>query len=174
MANGRNSRKRKSSTTKEKPGLVASSKSCKSCVTWDYTPTLTPNLSRNNAALFLRVLRYFYFWRTIMSFIQKVKRTAHQVVFSASIGLCSFAANASSTGLPWESPLERIVDSITGPVAFGASALGIVAGSVGLIFGGELDGFIRTIMMIGLVVAVIVGAINLLTMLFGVSGALVM
>ncbi|KFE92899.1 conjugal transfer protein TrbC [Vibrio parahaemolyticus] len=96
------------------------------------------------------------------------------MVFSASIGLCSFAANASSTGLPWESPLERIVDSITGPVAFSASALGIVAGSVGLIFGGEMDGFIRTIMMIGLVVAVIVGAINLLTMLFGVSGALVM
>ncbi|MCZ5870992.1 conjugal transfer protein TrbC, partial [Vibrio parahaemolyticus] len=59
------------------------------------------------------------------------------------------------------------------PVAFGASALGIVAASVGLIFGGEMDGFVRTLMMIGLVVAVIVGAVNLLTMLFGVSGALV-
>ncbi|TBT57045.1 conjugal transfer protein TrbC, partial [Vibrio parahaemolyticus] len=42
-----------------------------------------------------------------------------------------------------------------------------------LIFGGEMDGFVRTLMMIGLVVAVIVGAVNLLTMLFGVSGALV-
>ncbi|EJG1885252.1 TrbC/VirB2 family protein [Vibrio parahaemolyticus] len=109
-----------------------------------------------------------------MSLIQKLKRSGKRLVLGASVGLYSFAANASSTGLPWESPLERIVDSITGPVAFGASALGIVAGCAGLLFGGEMDGFIRTIMMIGLVVAVLVGAINLITMLFGVSGALVM
>ncbi|HIF5677628.1 TrbC/VirB2 family protein [Vibrio parahaemolyticus] len=108
-----------------------------------------------------------------MSLIQKFKRSGEHLLLGVSVGLCSFAANASSTGLPWESPLERIVDSITGPVAFGASALGIVAASVGLIFGGEMDGFVRTLMMIGLVVAVIVGAVNLLTMLFGVSGALV-
>ncbi|MEF1183010.1 TrbC/VirB2 family protein, partial [Vibrio campbellii] len=66
-----------------------------------------------------------------MSLIQKLKRSGEHLLLGVSVGLCSFAANASSTGLPWESPLERIVDSITGPVAFGASALGIVAASVG-------------------------------------------
>ncbi|HBC3902269.1 TrbC/VirB2 family protein [Vibrio harveyi] len=109
-----------------------------------------------------------------MSLIQKLKRHGERLVLGASVGLYSFAANASSTGLPWESPLERIVDSITGPVAFGGSVLGIVVAGLSLVFGGEMDGFVQKIMILALVVSVIVGAVNLLTMLFGVSGALVM
>jgi type IV secretion system protein VirB2 len=36
-----------------------------------------------------------------------------------------------------------------------------------------MDGFVQKIMMIALIVSIIVGAVNLLTMLFGVSGALI-
>ncbi len=79
---------------------------------------------------------------------------------------------SSSTGMPWEDPLSSLVDSITGPVAFGISVLAIVASAVTLIFGGEISGFIKTMIYIALVIAVIVGATNLLTSLFGISSTL--
>lgn len=83
-------------------------------------------------------------------------------------------AHASNTGMPWESPLSRVVDSITGPIAFGASVLGIVAAGLTLIFGGQLDGFIRTLMQLALVISLIVLATNILTTLFNVSSTVVM
>jgi type IV secretion system protein VirB2 len=107
-----------------------------------------------------------------MSLLNKMKRHTRRIATGFLASACSFSSYASSTGLPWEDPLDQIVDSITGPVAFGVSVLGIVVAGGSLVFGGELDGFVQKIMMIALVVAVIVGATNLLTMLFGVSGAL--
>ncbi len=108
-----------------------------------------------------------------MSIRHRIPCASKKLALILFTSLCSFAANASSTGLPWESPLERIVDSITGPVAFGGSVLGIVVAGLTLVFGGEMDGFVQKIMMLALVVSVIVGAVNLLTMLFGVSGTLI-
>ncbi|AQS39765.1 type IV secretory pathway, VirB2 component (pilin) [Shewanella psychrophila] len=82
-------------------------------------------------------------------------------------------ASSSSSGVPWEDPLSKFVASITGPVAFGISVLAIVAAGVTLIFGGEISGFIKTVIYIALVVALIVGATNVLSSLFGVSSTLV-
>ncbi|WP_318491192.1 TrbC/VirB2 family protein [Photobacterium leiognathi] len=36
-------------------------------------------------------------------------------------------AQTSNTGMPWESPLEKIINSVTGSVAFGISVQGVVA-----------------------------------------------
>ena len=83
-------------------------------------------------------------------------------------------ARASNTGMPWENPLSRVVDSITGPVAFGGSVLAIVAAGLGLAFGGQLDGFIQKLMILALVISVIVLATNILTTLFNVSSTVVM
>ena len=83
-------------------------------------------------------------------------------------------AYASSSGnVPWEDPLSKVVKSITGPVAFGISVLAIVATGVTLIFGGEISGFIKTLIYITLVIAIIVGATNVLSSLFGVSSTLI-
>lgn len=62
---------------------------------------------------------------------------------------------SSSSGMPWESPLSKVVDSITGPVAFGISTLGVVVAGMSL------------------VIALIVFATNVLSSIFGVSGSLV-
>ncbi|GAL14288.1 hypothetical protein JCM19233_5300 [Vibrio astriarenae] len=59
-----------------------------------------------------------------------------------------------------------------GPCGLWGSVLGIVVAGSSLVFGGELDGFVQKVMILALVVAVIVGATNLLTTLFGVSGAM--
>ncbi|WP_299693418.1 TrbC/VirB2 family protein [uncultured Vibrio sp.] len=109
-----------------------------------------------------------------MLLLNNIKRHTRRITAGLFASACSFSSYASSTGMPWEDPLTRIVDSITGPVAFGASVLGIVVAGGSLLFGGDLDGFVQKIMILALVVAVVVGATNLLGTLFGVSGALIL
>lgn len=80
-------------------------------------------------------------------------------------------ALASSGGsLPWEGPLEKIQESISGPVA-GAIALAAVAIAGGtLIFGGELNDFARRLMYVVLVAGVLLGGSTIIG-LFGSTGA---
>lgn len=82
------------------------------------------------------------------------------------------AAGASSGGMPWESPLQKLIDSLTGPVAIGVSILAIFAAGVALAFGGEINGFVRALIILVLVVAIIVFAAGVLTQLTGKSALL--
>lgn len=88
------------------------------------------------------------------------------------LAFSAFAFASTTTGLPWEGPLDTIKQSITGPVAFGISLLGIFAAGAGLIWGGELSGFIKTIIYIVLVIAIIIGGTNIMNM-FGAKGILI-
>lgn len=81
---------------------------------------------------------------------------------------------ASSTGLPWEGPLTLVVNSITGPVAFGISVIAVVSAGAMLIFGGEIAGFLKGIIILALVISLIVLAVNVLSSVFGTSSALIM
>ncbi|SGZ00233.1 TrbC/VirB2 family protein [Moritella viscosa] len=82
-------------------------------------------------------------------------------------------AHASSTGMPWEGPLTKLVNSITGPVAFGISVLALVASVAGLVFGGELSGLIKNMLFLALGISVIVFATNMLRSLFNISSTLI-
>ena len=81
-------------------------------------------------------------------------------------------ASSSGGGLPWEGPLQRVVDSITGPVAFGISVLAVVGCGVGLAMGGDMNEFLRRFMMLTIVVAVIVFAVNIMSSVFGVGAVI--
>ncbi|UGA48950.1 TrbC/VirB2 family protein (plasmid) [Bradyrhizobium barranii subsp. apii] len=82
----------------------------------------------------------------------------------------AFASTSGGGNLPWESPLQQIQQSITGPVAgFIALAAVAVAGGM-LIFGGELNDFARRLMYIVLVAGILLGATQIVA-LFGSSGA---
>ncbi|MCU6244004.1 TrbC/VirB2 family protein [Enterobacter asburiae] len=85
----------------------------------------------------------------------------------------ALAQASSSSGMPWEGPLMKVVDSITGPVAFGISVLAIAVAGLSLAFGGQLDGFVHKLAIIALVVSLIVFAVNVLSAVFGVSSTLV-
>lgn len=78
---------------------------------------------------------------------------------------------AASTGtggsLPYESWLTNLQNSVTGPVAFSLSLIGIVVAGGVLIFGGDLNGFFRTLIFIVLVMALLVGAQNIMSTFFG-------
>lgn len=83
-------------------------------------------------------------------------------------------AVASNVGtMPWETPLEKVKNSLTGPVAMIISLLGVAVAGVSLIFGAEFSDFTRRLIMLVLVIGLLVSASSILTTLFGVSGALV-
>lgn len=69
--------------------------------------------------------------------------------------------------LPYEGGLATFRESMQGPVPFIISLAGIVGCGAMLIFGGEISGFLRTMVFIVLVVAVIVQAENVIGMLGG-------
>lgn len=90
-------------------------------------------------------------------------------LFAAELAM----AATSGGGLPWESPLSTIKDSLTGPVAGVISLVAIVVSGVALIFGGDFSGFVRGLINVVLVISIVIGASSLLSNLFGSSGAVI-
>lgn len=82
------------------------------------------------------------------------------------------ASAATGGGLPYESWLASLRNSVTGPVAFTLSIIGIVIAGGVLIFGGELNAFFRTLIFLVLVMALLVGAQNIMSSFFG-TGAMI-
>ena len=83
------------------------------------------------------------------------------------VGNNAYAGTATGGSLPYESWLTSLRDSVTGPVAFTLSIIGIVVAGGVLIFGGDLHGFFRTLIFLVLVMAFLVGAQNMMTTFFG-------
>jgi type IV secretory pathway VirB2 component (pilin) len=79
----------------------------------------------------------------------------------------AFASEGTGGSLPYEGWLTNLRNSVTGPVAFTLSLIGIVVAGGILIFGGELNGFFRTLIFIVLVMALLVGAQNMMSTFFG-------
>jgi len=97
------------------------------------------------------------------------------LVLIATIAFLPSHAHASAAqggGLPYETWLTNLRQSLTGPVAFTLSIVGIVVAGGVLIFGGELNAFVRTLIFIVLVMGLLVGAQNMMSSLFG-QGALI-
>ena len=84
-----------------------------------------------------------------------------------------FASGTGGTGLPWEGPLQTVQRSLSGPVAFSIAVIAMASVGGMLVFGGELTEFTRKACMLVLAIAFLVGGAGLITLLFGVSGALV-
>lgn len=95
------------------------------------------------------------------------------VVLFLLAGVTDVLASAGTGGsLPYEGWLDKVRQSVTGPVAFAFAIIGIVVAGGILIFGGDLNGFFRTMLLIVLVMALLVGAQNLMTNLFGQSAVI--
>lgn len=78
-------------------------------------------------------------------------------------------AHAAGSGMPWEGPLEQVVDSITGPVARGAAVIAIVIAGVTIIFS-EGGGGVRKLAFVGLGIAVMFAAVSFFLDFFGFAG----
>jgi type IV secretion system protein VirB2 len=83
------------------------------------------------------------------------------------------AASASGTGMPWETPLNNILESVQGPVAKIIAVIVIITTGLSLAFGETAGGFRRLIQIVfGLSIAFAASSFFLSFFSFG-GGALV-
>lgn len=83
----------------------------------------------------------------------------------------SIAAGMDSTGLPWETPLQKIMQSISGPVAKILGVIVIVLAGLGLAFG-EVGSGVKRLLQVVLGLAIAFSAASIISSLYtgGSSG----
>jgi len=84
--------------------------------------------------------------------------------YAATSFIFANTAFAQAAGLPWESPLESIADSLTGPIAKSIGVVALAASGGMLAFGGELSDFTKRIMMVVLALSVMLLAQNFMNL----------
>jgi type IV secretion system protein VirB2 len=90
--------------------------------------------------------------------------------FAALISIALIqSALAAGSGMPWEGPLEQVVDSITGPVARAAGVIAIVIAGVTIAFS-EGGGGVRKLAWAGLGIAIMFAAVSWGLTFFGFAG----
>ena len=65
----------------------------------------------------------------------------------ALLALCE-QASAAGSGMPWEAPLQKILDSIQGPVAKIMAVIAIIVTGLSLAFGDASGGFRRLVQVV--------------------------
>ncbi len=86
---------------------------------------------------------------------------------------CAVEASAGGTGLPWDDPITKISNGLSGPVAFLFALGGMVVLGIKWIFGGEMGAMTRSLLTAVAGIALLVFAADFLAGLFGVSASLI-
>ncbi len=102
----------------------------------------------------------------------KSARLTRIATIAAALLALAAPAYAAGSGMPWEGPLEQIVDSITGPVARAAAVIAIVIAGVTIIFS-EGGGGVRKLAFVGLGIAIMFAAVSFFLDFFGFAGGAV-
>ncbi|MCY3875439.1 MAG: TrbC/VirB2 family protein [Rhodobacteraceae bacterium] len=81
-----------------------------------------------------------------------------------SVMVCGLGSPVLAAGatMPWDGPLDRIVDNLTGPFALAVGVLGLVVLAVRILFGEQFGQFARSIINVIIAVAMITGGAGLL------------
>ena len=105
--------------------------------------------------------------------VDVIHRSVQCGVILASIALVSPVAHAAGSGMPWEGPLDQILQSIEGPVARIVAVIIITLTGLTLAFGESSGGFRKLIQIVfGLSIAFAATSFFLTFFSFG-GGALV-
>ena len=109
--------------------------------------------------------------------IQRLHFLRRRLAMTASFAVISLmmapAAHASGSSMPWEAPLQSILQSIEGPVAKIIAVIVIISTGLALAFGDTSGGFRRLIQIVfGLSIAFAASSFFLSFFSFG-GGALV-
>ena len=90
---------------------------------------------------------------------------------SLAVAASGPALASGGSGLPWDAPIQKLVDGVSGPVAFGFAFMGLIALGVRWIYGGDLGPAAKMLMTLVIGVSILAFAAGFLAQLFGLSGA---
>ena len=86
---------------------------------------------------------------SILARLRRLARPAHHGLLSAAVMVMTAGtAKASGSSMPWETPLQSILDSIQGPVAKIVAVLIIISTGLALAFGDTSGGFRKLIQIV--------------------------
>ena len=108
--------------------------------------------------------------------LAKIPSRGSTFLVGAAIGLTlavSTSAQAAGSGMPWEQPLQQVLESVQGPVAKIVAVIVIITTGLTLAFGESSGGFRRLIQIVfGLSIAFAASSFFLSFFSFG-GGALI-
>lgn len=105
----------------------------------------------------------------LLQAFQNMKKRLAAVALCALCGLLAAPVYAAGSNMPWEGPLESILESIQGPVARIVGVLAIAITGLTLAFGDSSGGFRRLVQVVfGLSIAF--AATSFFLSFFGFSG----
>lgn len=104
-----------------------------------------------------------------------MKKTNFANIAGLTLATLAFAAPAyaSGSGMPWEGPLQQVLDSITGPVARAVGVIAIVMAGFTIAFSDGGSG-VRKLAWAGLGLACVFAAATWGLELFGFAGGAVL
>ena len=107
------------------------------------------------------------------SHLTRLRRRATAGALACAVAFLSAPAHASGSSMPWEAPLQSILESIEGPVAKIVAVIIIIVTGLTLAFGDTSGGFRRLIQIVfGLSIAFAASSFFLSFFSFG-GGALI-
>jgi len=111
---------------------------------------------------------------SVLSVVHRVRNgLVHATALATVAMLIAVPAHASGSSMPWEEPLQKILESIEGPVAKIVAVIIIIATGLALAFGDTSGGFRKLIQIVfGLSIAFAASSFFLSFFSFG-GGALV-
>jgi type IV secretion system protein VirB2 len=108
-----------------------------------------------------------------MPSIPFARRRARLAAAAVSAFLIAMEARAAGSGMPWEQPLQQVLESVQGPVAKIVAVIIIITTGLTLAFGETAGGFRRLIQIVfGLSIAFAASSFFLSFFSFG-GGALI-
>ena len=80
--------------------------------------------------------------------LASLRRAAHGWLMAGTLLLLGAPAHAAGSGMPWEEPLQQVLESVQGPVAKIVAVIIIITTGLTLAFGETAGGFRRLIQII--------------------------
>ncbi len=87
--------------------------------------------------------------------------------FLICLGILSLFVFKDAYAMPWDEGITNIKNALTGPVASSLSLIGLIAAGATLIFGGEISGFLKSLIYMVLVISLIVCGNAFITKIMG-------
>lgn len=95
--------------------------------------------------------------------------TAQATSIGFTILVLSCSAHAAGSGMPWEAPLQRILESIEGPVAKVIAVITIIVTGLSLAFG-DMGGGLRRLLQIVFGLSIAFAATSFFLSFFSFAG----